>query len=302
MNVALHLGRPLLLTGQPGTGKTQLAASLAWELDFALQKFHTKSTSTARDLFYTYDSLGHFHAVQSLAKQGPVEQGPVEQSLAKQPHTLDYLTWEAFGKAILMTHRPEAVEALFPKHPGRRRSVVLIDEIDKAPHDFPNDLLSEVETMSFEVPLLRNLWAGPIEADPELRPILILTSNSEKNLAEAFLRRCVFYHMPFPDEETLRKIVHARIGRERLGRKELVDQALELFALLREKSSRLVKKPSTSELLDWLRLLVDGPFEIGENGLRDRRHLQATVSTLLKTEDDLDHGKKLIEQWMSSAA
>ena len=281
VNVALHLGRPLLLTGQPGTGKTQLAYSLTWELEFGeVLKFETKSTSTARDLFYAYDALGRFHAVQS--KEGSVR-------------ALDYLTWNAFGLAILLANAPEEVAELYPDHPGKRRSVVLIDEIDKAPRDFPNDLLNEVEQMYFKVP---ELGHRKIEADPDLRPVLILTSNSEKNLAEAFLRRCVFYHLPFPDEERLREIVHSRIGEEKLGKRELVDQALDLFGRLREASPRLVKRPSTSELLDWLRLLADGPIELGDQGLRDVRLLDSTVSVLLKTEEDRDRGGRLVKQWM----
>ncbi len=285
VNVALHLGQPLLLSGKPGTGKTQLAYSLAWELRFGdVLKFETKSTSMARDLFYTYDALGRFHAVHG--GEGPTR-------------ALDYLRWNALGLAIIHANSADAVADLIPaaEHPGRRRSVVLIDEIDKAPRDFPNDLLNEVEGMYFKVP---ELGQRRVAAEPGMRPVLILTSNSEKNLAEAFLRRCVFYHIPFPDQERLRAIVHTRLGEEIVTDHGLLTDALDLFAALREEAVGLVKKPSTGELLAWLRVLTDGPYAVGRQDLRNPRLLEATVSTLIKRAEDREKAGAVVKKWMAT--
>src|SRR5262249_18563233 len=148
-----------------------------------------------RDLFYTYDAISHFRAAQ-IADTG----------------ALSYITWNALGRAILLSRSTEEIREWLSAdfvHDGPRRSVVLIDEVDKAPRDFPNDLLNEVEEMFFRVPELKNVR---IDADAKLRPIIVLTSNSEKNLPDTFLRRCVYYNIPFPDRDRLVKIVMSRIG------------------------------------------------------------------------------------------
>src|SRR5262249_11440488 len=135
---------------------------------------------------------------------------------------------------------------------GPRRSVVLIDEIDKAPRDFPNDLLNEVETMHFRVPELGNAL---IASDPGSPPILVITSNSEKHLPDAFLRRCIYYHIPFPGRERLSRIIEARLGRF-AGRAEgFLPDALDIFDRLREPAVGLRKKPATAEVLSWLAAL-----------------------------------------------
>src|SRR5262249_41495666 len=175
VNVALILGQPLLVTGEPGTGKTQLAASIACELELPPPLlFVAKTTSTAKDLFYRYDALTHFH--DSHFRQG---------QLAME----SYIAYEALGLAILLSLPVADGDPLLPPHlrgKGPTRSVVLIDEIDKAPRDLPNDVLNEIETLSFTV----RETGRSVTASSGYRPVVVITSNSEKNLPDAFLRRC----------------------------------------------------------------------------------------------------------------
>lgn len=275
VNVALLLDRPLLLTGEPGTGKSELASSVAWELGFgAPLKFETKSTSMARDLFYIVDTVGRFKS----------EQGHDARA---------FLTYCALGKAILFANEPEAVQDyLTPgmKHPGRRRSLVLIDEVDKASRDFPNDILNEIEYLRFAIPELGN---ATISATPEYRPFVVITSNSEKDLPDAFLRRCVYHNLLFPERGTLKNIVSRRLGEFTGAKSALLDSALDLFFLLRK--GQLRKNPATSELLDWLQVLRENQNE--SDTPLSRSLAESTLSSLVKTAEDQDKVMKIVEVW-----
>lgn len=284
-NVALMLGQPLLLTGEAGTGKTQFAYSIAWELGLGEPfKFETKSTSAARDLFYTYDALKRFQDVQSGLKPESI---------------LPYLRYQALGIAIMRTRTPKENQGLvgddFPKTEKPTRSVVLIDEIDKAPRDFPNDILNEIENMYFRIPEMGNI---KVEADRSLPPLVVITSNSEKDLPDAFLRRCVYYNIPFPDKERLQTIVSNRLGTYVGGTDGFIGDALSLFFALRDAPGGLRKNPSTAEMLGWMMALKEmapddeNPLAQGDLALR-------TLSNLIKTTADQEKARDVVQKWLT---
>jgi len=240
VNVALILNRPLLLTGEPGTGKSTLAKSLAYELDCKeLElKVEIKSTTTAKDLFYTFDHIGWFNT---------------RDNDNNQIHARNFLTLTGLGKAIFDAAKelPEKVIPPDYKRSSQLRSVVLIDEIDKAPRDVPNDLLNEIENFHFRVSEIDNV---KIEAEKKYCPIIIITSNSESSLPDAFLRRCVFYNIELPDDETLKKILVSRLGGDIKEDDLFLKDAIGLMHEMR-KHKDFEKKPGVSELIDFLAVL-----------------------------------------------
>lgn len=248
VNVALALDQPLLVTGEPGCGKTALAWAVAAQLGCPVLEFHTKSTSTARDLLYQVDSLRRFHD----ASTGD----------ARARDAGHYLAYRALGGAIR----------------SPTTTVVLIDEIDKAPRDFPNDLLNELDRMAFEVP----------EAEPPLRfratarHFVLITSNSERRLPMPFLRRCVYAHVEFPDAETLARIVEMHCG---APARSFVALAVRRFLELRA-TPGLVKTPATGELIAWVRVLQRIGVDEGALERAPPGELPA-LEVLIKMIDDL---------------
>jgi MoxR-like ATPase len=267
INTAILLGQPLLLTGEPGCGKTEVGNFVAWKLGLgSALRFDIKSTTTARDLFYIPDTIARFHAAQDpRANVDP----------------LRFIAFQALGLAILYANEPSALGSLLASttHPGQRRSVVLIDEIDKAPLDVPNDLLMEVENMQFYIPEI----SRTIQADKDMRPIVIITSNSERVLPAPFLRRCIYYDLPFPERDDLIKIAEARIEGLPKG-SDLVGHALTIFFYLRK--LELQKKPGTAELLSFILALKSHGYQSGKD-LRSNNDWQGLAKlTLLKNSED----------------
>lgn len=287
VQVALTLGQPLLLTGEPGTGKTLLAYRIAHDLAKVDESFlpeplvfHTKTTSRATDMLYTYDALRHFHDANLRKTQGETA-----------PETSDYVQLQALGKAIALTDAEALASGQFVKGSEPKSSVVLIDEIDKAPRDFPNDILHEIEHYNFQIKEANNLL---IQKGEKQRIVVVLTSNSEKHLPEAFLRRCVFYHIPFPPKEILVQIVRRHLGtKTAYDDEELMDHFLLMRSLMKK------KKPATAELLAWLRILEMNRFLDTNPNFRnldadEKQMLRQSYAVIAKTQDDL----RELEKWL----
>ena len=255
VNAAVTLERPLLIKGEPGTGKTMLALEVARALGRPLLQWHVKSTSKAQQGLYEYDAVsrlrdsqlgdGRVHDIANYIKRGPV--------------------WQAFA--------------------AEQPSVLLIDEVDKADIEFPNDLLRELDRMEFYVYETQQLVTA------KHRPVIIITSNNEKELPDAFLRRCFFHYIKFPDRETMEKIVAVHFP----GLKQnLLREALTAFFEIRDVPG-LKKKPSTSELLDWLKLLLAEDIPPEALRSKDRKTIIPPLhGALLKNEQDVHLFERLV--------
>lgn len=248
VNAAVTLERPLLIKGEPGTGKTMLAEEIAECLGLRLISWHIKSTTKAQQGLYEYDAVSRLRDSQL----GDERVHDIRNYISKGK------LWEAFE--------------------SDEKVVVLIDEIDKADIEFPNDLLLELDRMEFFV------YETGDNIKAKIRPVVVITSNNEKELPDAFLRRCFFHYINFPDRETMRSIIevhHPKI------KQDLVKEAMEIFFDVR-KVPGLKKKPSTSELIDWLKLLMadDIPEEILRN--RDTsKAIPPLYGALVKNEQDV---------------
>ena len=278
INMALYLRRPLLIEGEPGTGKTRLAYSVAHELGFPLKEIYIRSTSRAQDLLYTFDSVKRLYDIQERAALKSNSDANKEETNSRSLKK-KYVELGGLGEAIILSMKD------IP-------SVVLIDEIDKADIDFPNDLLLVLDRLWFEIRELRHKRYDALknQSRSERRPFLpliLITSNREKNLPAPFLRRCIFHYIPFPDKKSLEKIVEQHIQKQITP---LFTEALTKFWALRS-NFKLRKPPSTSELLDWIQALESAELAgiIDSNGLRETHLSQLPyLGTLIKTQVDME--------------
>ncbi|MCD6429668.1 MAG: MoxR family ATPase [Deltaproteobacteria bacterium] len=248
VNVSIALGRPLLIKGEPGTGKTLLAQSVAAGLGQELLTWNIKSTTKAQDGLYLYDTVQRLND----SRFGGNDVSNIE----------NYIKLGKLGEAFAR----------------ETQAVVLIDEIDKADIEFPNDLLAELDEMKFYIPETKKTITA------KQRPAIIITSNSEKELPDAFLRRCVFHYIEFPDQELMARIVRVHFPDLE---KKMVKEAMAAFYQLRELDG-LRKKPSTSELIDWLKALLAA----GHNGKVDLQKDLPFLGALLKNENDYEIAAK----------
>lgn len=253
VNAAITLERPLLIKGEPGTGKTLLAMEVAGALDMPFYEWHIKSTTKASHGLYEYDAVSRLRDSQL----GDDRVQDINNYIKRG------MLWEAFV--------------------SEKQAVLLIDEIDKADIEFPNDLLRELDRMEFYVYETRET----VKADS--RPVVIITSNNEKELPDAFLRRCFFHYIRFPDEETMEKIIAVHFPEIK---KRLLKEAMDVFFTIRDVNG-VKKKPSTSELLDWIKLLL--AEDIDPEALRGdaTKAIPKLHGALLKNEQDVHMFERL---------
>lgn len=243
VNVAIALQKPLVIRGEPGTGKTVLAKAIADSLSMPLYSWHVKSTTKAQDGLYVYDAVQRLNDSRFSDKDvtdiaNYIKLGPLGQSLKSE-----------------------------------KKNIILIDEVDKADIEFPNDLLHELDSMSFHI------YETDETITAKQRPIVIITSNNEKELPDAFLRRCIFHFIRFPETKHMERIIHVHHPNIE---KKLLQQCLEKFYWIRSQKN-LRKKPSTSELIDWINALIAGGVSPG-----DVKKTIPFLGVLIKKESDME--------------
>ena len=282
VKVAIALNQPLLLTGEPGTGKTLLAEKVAADLHIITDGkyaskpylFDAKSNSVYTDLFYTYDAIGHFYTA-NIEKQ-------------TKPELKQFIRLNALGEAIVASMKDEEKQKVpawnLPSEETPVNSVVLIDEIDKAPRDFPNDLLRELDEYSFRI---KEAGLTLYKKVPDANIFIILTSNGERDLPDAFLRRCVFFNIEFPDNGLLTKILENHALLNNLGSYSNI--VLQRFQELRDICRN--KRPATAELVAWCKILVQRDIDPTVTN-----NLLSTLSVVVKDANDL---KIVKEKWAS---
>lgn len=284
INTSLFLQRPLLLAGEPGTGKTECADFVARQLfrthpdkfnSAQALRFNTKSTSQSIDLFYNYDAVAHFGDKTGKAKE-------------------NFISFSSLGVALLGTQPPNNAWKNFCNYDlevlERKPafgSVVLIDEIDKAPRDFPNDLLAELEKPPFKF-RIREIAGFEVKQNPEKPIPIVITSNNEKGLPDAFLRRCVFHYINFPEPDDLLTIVKSNLQMEN----EFFVPAIATFLQIRNKN--MIKRPATSELIDWISCLMQKGL-LNENlsnwqqaDIKYKQNIVDTLGIIAKSKPDFD--------------
>jgi MoxR-like ATPase len=300
INVSLILGRPLLVTGAPGCGKTQLGYAIARKLGVSRVRFFSaKSTSEARDLFYSYDALGRYQAVQVAAAESRLG------GTRPLPRVQDFIDYRVLGAAILDAHEHDQVEHMFAgayrreESQSPRRSVVIIDEIDKASRDFPNDLLDEIDRLRFRVPELfpytqslvpakEPVTPGRSRIAVDMHPIVVITSNSEKQLPDPFMRRCVFAEIEFPPDDAagrakLETIVTTALT-QKLEKTDVAAVAAIRKLVFEFRRLNPTRSPGIAELLDAALYLSEAAREAPSTSLAHL--LKKTKPALAKEPED----------------
>ncbi|WP_448701949.1 AAA family ATPase [Mucilaginibacter sp. AW1-3] len=320
LEVAYALKKPLLISGEPGTGKTTFARWVAKTLEpkgFYGEPlvYNTKSSSVATDLLYYYDAVSHFRENQILSNVTVVAQeetidndaammpgntvsrtaGIIASDVQSAKTTVDFIELKALGLAFAHATGLDSAgqfHSLFKKcgvAPFGYGAVVLIDEIDKAPRDFSNDLLNELDRYTFEIKEINKVIK--LNESQRKNLIIIMTSNLEKSLPEAFLRRCVYYHIPFPTDEELSKIVMQRLNFDQHEYQYVLSKAKEFLTI--RSNENLYKKPSTAEFIDWVRVLHEEvnmlrePLLANDGSIISGSPVLKYLSILLKRKEDI---------------